>query len=69
MKKKFIAGIVLTCIFALAGCGQITYPDLPDDAIAFETGTYVDKNDDDALYALLSMKEEPICLMVQQMKM
>ena len=53
MKKKFIAGIMLTCICALVGCGQIAYPDLPDDAIVFETGEYIDKNDDDAAYGTL----------------
>ena len=37
----------------LASCGKITYPDLPDDAIAFEMGKFVDSNDDDAEYGTI----------------
>lgn len=38
-------------VLILGGCGQVKYPELPDDAIAFEMGEYIDKEDDDAAYA------------------
>ncbi|MGN0353432.1 MAG: hypothetical protein ACI4ES_17470 [Roseburia sp.] len=53
MKKR--AGILVATILVLilGGCGQIKYPELPDDAIAFEMGEYIDKEDDDAAYATI----------------
>ena len=50
MKKK-ILGILLmgVLVLSLTGCG-IKYPDLEKDAIGFQTGNYIDENDDGAGY-------------------
>ena len=50
MKKK-ILGILLmgVLVLSLTGCG-IKYPDLEKDAIEFQTGNYIDENDDSAGY-------------------
>ena len=39
------AGILVVAILVLVlvGCGKIKYPELPNDAIAFEMGEYIDK--------------------------
>ena len=41
MKKKTLFGIL--CMLLLVGCGDSIYPDLPDDAIAFESKEYLEK--------------------------
>ena len=47
------AGILVVAILVLVGCGKIKYPELPNDAIAFEMGKYIDKGDDDAAYGTI----------------
>lgn len=44
---------MITCVFALCGCGQENYPDLTDNAIAFEMGTFEDKENDDDSYGTI----------------
>ena len=41
---------LLAGILTISGCGRIEYPALPDDAIAFELGTFEDTESDDALF-------------------
>ena len=41
MKKRTLFGIL--CVLLLVGCGDSIYPDLPDDAIAFESKEYLEK--------------------------
>lgn len=53
MKNKLIIGIIITFILALCACGRVSYPDLPDNAIAFEMGTFEDKENDDALFGTI----------------
>lgn len=53
MKNKFIVGIIITFVLALWGCGQVSYPDLPDHAIAFEMGTFEDKENNDTLFSTI----------------
>lgn len=53
MKKTAAMLISAMVVFLLAGCGKITYPDLPDDAIRFEMGEYIDKDDDNAGYGTI----------------
>lgn len=50
MKK--ITTLIFTFLFILifGGCGKSLYPDLPQNAVAFETGSFIDINDDDAGY-------------------
>ena len=46
MKKKLFGIMLLgVLILGLTGCG-IKYPDLKDDAIAFDMGEYIDESDD-----------------------
>lgn len=53
MKKKLL-GIILLGVFVLglAGCG-VKYPELNDDAIAFDMGEYIDESDDNAGYGTI----------------
>ena len=48
MKKRTLFGIL--CVLLLVGCGDSMFPDLPDDAIAFETEEYLDKGRCDDFY-------------------
>lgn len=53
MKKTLLT--ILLCSFmilGLTGCG-IKYPDLKDDAIAFDMGEYIDEKDDEAGYGTI----------------
>lgn len=60
MKKTLI---ILISIILLTGCSskeevvKFKYPELYSDGIAFETGSYVDENDDDAMYATIEYNE------------
>lgn len=53
MRKKIVVGIMLACIFILGSCGQRKYPNLPNNAIAFNMGECIDENDDDAAYGTI----------------
>lgn len=53
MKRKAGILVAVILVLVLVGCGQIKYPELPNDAIAFKMGEYIDKNDDDAAYATI----------------
>ena len=44
-----ISGILMTIMFT--GCGKSIYPELPENAIAFEMGEMTDITDNDSLYA------------------
>ena len=44
---------LLAGILTISGCGRIEYPALPDDAIAFELGTFEDTESDDALFGMI----------------
>lgn len=52
MKRICMLAAVLYIVL-LTGCTYADYPDLPDSAIAFETGTFIDKSDDEAAYATI----------------
>ncbi|MCQ2485090.1 MAG: hypothetical protein MJ168_07130 [Clostridia bacterium] len=52
--KKIIAVLMVICFLFLCGCGRINYSELPSDALAFETGEYIDANDDDAGYITIT---------------
>lgn len=53
MKRKLF-GIILfgALVLGLAGCG-VKYPELKDDAIAFDMGEYIDESDDNAGYGTI----------------
>ena len=53
--KKGWAAIFAAMLFLLSliGCGQQKYPPLPEDAIAFEMGSYEDTAHDDALFGTI----------------
>lgn len=53
MKKIITLLLSLICILTLVGCNQTKYPELPQDAIAFDMGEYIDKDDDEASYATI----------------
>ena len=40
-------------MFSLVGCRNTAYPNLPNDACGFETGSFIDTNDDDAGYSTI----------------
>lgn len=53
MKKKLFVPILFgILILGLCGCG-IKYPDLKDNAIAFNMGEYTDESDDNAKYGTI----------------
>ena len=52
MKNKIIGVLLLIIIlFGLTGCA-VKYPELEKDAIAFQTNSFVDEDDDDAAYLI-----------------
>lgn len=53
MKKMIAYLLAVIAALALTGCGNMTYPDLPKDAIAFEMGTFVDAAHDQARYGTI----------------
>ena len=53
MKRIIVLIICVLFVFALNGCGKSIYPDLPEQAAAFETGSFIDTNDDDAGYVTI----------------
>lgn len=52
MKTKLFVLLLGFLIFYLTGCG-VKYPDLENDAIAFNMGEYTDVSDDDAKYGTI----------------
>ena len=54
MKRSLTAGCALIlCLSVLTGCAQKPLPDLPDDAAAFDMGTFCDSEHDDALFGTI----------------
>ena len=53
MKRTLFAVLLLLVFSALSGCAGPDYPPLPDDPIAFKTGSFEDTEHDGALYATL----------------
>lgn len=53
MKKRAGILVVTILVLVLGGCGQKKYPELSNDAIAFEMGEYIDKDDAAASYATI----------------
>ena len=51
--KTRVCVVLLAGILTISGCGQMKYPALPDDAIAFELGTFEDTESDDALFGMI----------------
>jgi len=53
--KKYTAviGVIIICLSAMSGCIKKSLPELPDDAAAFEMGTFVDKEHDDASFGTI----------------
>ena len=45
--------VIMICLIALGGCSKKTLPNLPSDAVAFEMGTFIDENHDDAFFATI----------------
>ncbi len=54
-KKLFGILLIGILVLGLTGCG-IKYPNLKDDAIAFNMGEFTDKSDDDAKYGTIEYK-------------
>ena len=51
MKKRLIGAMLATiAVLAIAGCGKKADYSLPDNPIAFETGTYVNPGDEEDAY-------------------
>ena len=50
--KKIITAIfaIIICLFTMTGCMEKSLPDLPNDAIEFDMGTFHDSEHDDALF-------------------
>ena len=50
--KKIITAIfaIIICLFTMTGCMEKSLPDLPNDAIEFDMGTFHDIEHDDALF-------------------
>ena len=44
---------VVICLLSLSGCGKQKYPPLPQNATAFEMGTFEDAEHDNALYGTI----------------
>lgn len=54
MKKRLtVACMILLFLFALTGCVKTSLPDLPDDAIAFELGSFDDVEHDHMLFGTI----------------
>lgn len=53
MRRKTSILVVSTLVLSLCGCGKTKYPELPNDAIAFDMGEYIDEEDDDAAYGTI----------------
>ena len=53
--KKYatIIGVILICFTAMSGCINKSLPEPPSDAVAFEMGTFVDKEHDDASFGTI----------------
>lgn len=52
MNKK-LSILVLSAMLLLCGCGKINYPELPENALAFEMFTFTDPEHDDASYGAI----------------
>ena len=54
--KKYIAviGAILICLTLLSGCTKKFLPDLPGDPVAFEMGTLIDNEHDDASFGTIT---------------
>ena len=53
-KKGWIATIaVMVCLLSMSACGKQKYPPLPQNAYAFEMGTFEDTEHDSALYGTI----------------
>ena len=50
--KKIVTAIfvIIICLFAMTGCMEKSLPDLPNNAIEFDMGTFHDTEHDDALF-------------------
>ena len=48
-KKKYLTVILIIILISLSGCKN-KFPELDQKSIAFQTSSYIDKNDDDASY-------------------
>ena len=50
--KRLITAVctIMICLLALGGCMKKPLPDLPDDAAAFDMGTFRDSDHDNALF-------------------
>ena len=53
MIKKCCFVFTIVLVLTLSGCGRSNYPELPDNAIAFEMGTLEDTEHDAALFGTL----------------
>ena len=53
MKKLSILILIFILALCISGCAKMKYPDLPQDALAFDMGEYIDEADDDAAYGTI----------------
>jgi hypothetical protein len=54
MKKKLLIVLVTITLFvSMSACSQSKYPGLQEEAIAFSNASYVDANNEDAVYATI----------------
>jgi len=51
--KNVTIVVIMICLAVLSGCTKKTLPNLPSDAVAFEMGTFIDENHDDASFATI----------------
>ena len=53
MDRKILAALLALCLLLCSGCGQNRYPELPEDGIAFEMGSFEDTEQDGDLFGTL----------------
>lgn len=53
MRKTISILLAFLFILCFSGCSNMIYPDLPADSTAYEMGSFVDKNHDDAMYSTI----------------
>ena len=53
MDRKILAALLALCLLLCSGCGQNRYPELPEDGIAFEMGSFEDTEHDSDLFGTL----------------
>ena len=58
--KKWLLAMLIVCMLPAGGCGNINYPELPEEAVAFEPGDFAEAAHGGARYARLNTRAESI---------